>query len=83
MIPCKKCMLEDIDFDGIYAHITQLIELIPEEERTAEAEYRRRLDICRQCECLHSGTCEKCGCYVELRAARSKMDCPHEDKRWK
>lgn len=82
MIPCKKCLLADIDPEGVYKRISELIALIPDEDRTTSAEYERRLSICRSCEDLNAGTCAVCGCYVELRAAKSPSVCPHENRRW-
>ena len=79
---CKKCFFEEIDRDGIYAEIKDMIAVLPESERTDEQEYRRRLEICGGCEYLGEGTCGKCGCFVELRAAKRLMNCPHEKHYW-
>ncbi|MDE6708951.1 MAG: hypothetical protein K2J76_00500 [Oscillospiraceae bacterium] len=79
---CRKCLFEEIDKNGVYASIKELIAALPEERRTEEKEYSRRLDICKECEFLGEGTCGKCGCFVELRAAKSDMDCPHENHFW-
>lgn len=79
---CRRCLFEDIDPNGIYADIKDLISVIPEEKKTDDAEYRRRLDICGKCESLGEGTCGKCGCFVELRAAKQDMYCPHEKHYW-
>lgn len=79
---CRKCLFEEIDREGVYSSIKELIAALPAEKRTEEREYRRRLDICRNCEFLGEGTCGKCGCFVELRAAKLNMDCPHEEHFW-
>lgn len=79
---CRKCLFENIDREGVYASIRELIAALPEERRAAEEEYRRRLSICKECEFLGEGTCGKCGCFVELRAAKADMDCPHEKRFW-
>ena len=79
---CRKCLLEDIDPEGIYREIREMAAALPEEKRTEESEYRRRLDICSRCECLGEGICGVCGCFVELRAAKSNMGCPHENHFW-
>ena len=71
-----------MDEKKIMTEVKELIETIPEEDKTDEAEYRRRLDICRKCESLINGTCKKCGCYVELRAAGRKRTCPDTENRW-
>lgn len=73
---CYKCLLEDLDESEIYKSVKDMIDAIPEENRTAPEEYKRRLDICKTCESLISGTCVKCGCYVELRAAGKTRACP-------
>lgn len=79
---CRKCLFEEIDRNGVYASIKELITAIPEEKRTPETEYRRRLNICKNCDELGEATCGKCGCFVELRAAKAEMHCPHEDHCW-
>ena len=50
--------------------------------RTPDALYETRLACCRDCEALQNGTCMQCGCYVEMRAARSDMHCPLTEPRW-
>ena len=47
---CRKCLFEEIDRDGVYASIKELIAALPEERRTEEKEYSRRLGICKECE---------------------------------
>ncbi|MDE6763368.1 MAG: hypothetical protein K2J73_06790 [Oscillospiraceae bacterium] len=79
---CRKCLFEEIDRDGVYSSIKELISALTEEKRTEENEYRHRLEICRQCNSLGEGTCGKCGCFVELRAAKADMHCPHENHYW-
>ena len=79
---CRKCLFEEIDREGVLSSIKELIAALPEEKRTDEAEYRRRLDICKSCGSLGEGTCGKCGCFVELRAAKKNMNCPHEKHYW-
>ena len=79
---CYRCLLEDMDENEIMNKVQELIYGIPEDEKTDEAEYRRRLDICKNCDSLICGTCKKCGCYVELRAAGRKRTCPDTENRW-
>lgn len=79
---CKKCFFEELDHKGIYKEISEMIAALPEEKRCGESEYRRRLDICGRCGSLGEGTCGKCGCFVELRAAKKDMHCPHEKHFW-
>ncbi|MDE7194758.1 MAG: hypothetical protein K2O14_12430 [Oscillospiraceae bacterium] len=80
--PCRRCLLADISEVELSRAIAARISAVPEEQRTSEEEYNRRLKICRECDMLVSGTCGKCGCYVELRAARAANRCPHENKYW-
>ena len=80
--PCPRCLLENISDEDISRAITARIASIPEEQRVSAEEYGRRLQICRGCDMLVNGTCGKCGCYVELRAARAANGCPHEKELW-
>ena len=50
--------------------------------RTPDAEYTARLEHCRTCPSLNAGTCMQCGCYVEMRAARTDMHCPLDNAPW-
>lgn len=79
---CKRCLLLQVDPDGLYKKVQELISLIPEDSKTSDAEYRRRLKICGQCEELQNGICRKCGCFVELRAATSSHYCPSAYHKW-
>lgn len=79
---CKKCLLEDMDFDEINQSILDYIKEIPEHKRVDENTYKKRLEICQSCESLVNGMCAKCGCYVELRALKPQMYCASEDKKW-
>lgn len=82
MIPCKKCLLADIDYDEYAKSLLEYIAAVPEEKRADEQLYRQRLTVCKQCDELVNGICAKCGCYVELRALKPKMYCAHEQKKW-
>lgn len=79
---CKKCLLEDMDTNAELQNILDYIKEIPADRRAADELYRRRLNICRGCNSLANGICGKCGCYVELRAAKKDMYCASEDKKW-
>ncbi len=80
--PCTRCLLEEAGKQDLYASIKRCIEKIPKKQRTASAEYDRRLDICTACEHISEGTCLKCGCYVQLRAAKSDSHCPLKRRLW-
>lgn len=80
--PCR-CLIGEMPDEAELAEIIrERIETIPEEERTPEKEYAFRLSRCRECESLQRGTCGKCGCYVEIRAARKWQGCPDVPAQW-
>ena len=79
---CMRCLLLEIDPEGLYKKVSELIEAMPEDVKTNADEYSRRLDICRRCECLENGICRECGCFVELRAAAKKNYCPNAYHYW-
>ncbi|MCR5119347.1 MAG: DUF6171 family protein [Lachnospiraceae bacterium] len=80
MKPCVKCLLQEYDEEKYRQLIANEIEWMDAEMKTPDEEYERRLDICRKCEKLSAGTCLKCGCFVELRAAAKAGHCP--GKQW-
>lgn len=79
---CKRCLLADVDVDGLYERVSQLVQLIPQDLRAGNELYSYRLDICRNCDSLVNGICAECGCFVELRAATRKNYCPSVYKYW-
>lgn len=80
--PCLRCLLSQAGEADLAQAIRERIAAMPPEERAPQALYEQRLTACRACPSLNAGTCTKCGCYVELRAARLASVCPHEEKRW-
>ena len=80
--PCIKCLLSEIDREGVYASLRRYLESIDESRRIENDIYEKRLDICRQCEWLREGVCGKCGCFVEARAYKRTGYCPHESRKW-
>ncbi|HEX3078562.1 MAG TPA: DUF6171 family protein [Lachnospiraceae bacterium] len=81
-IMCKKCLLSDMDKDKYFESLYEYIAHLPIDIKTEEEEYTRRLSFCKQCENLLNGMCRKCGCYVEVRAAKKVNSCPSEEKFW-
>ncbi len=79
---CKRCLLIDIDVDGLYKEVSELIALIPEDRRAEDETYLSRLNTCRECDKLQNGICAECGCFVELRAAAKANYCPSYPKKW-
>ena len=83
--PCLSlCCIGDPALDGedVYKRQERYRATMPRRLRTPDALYETRLACCRDCEALQNGTCMQCGCYVEMRAARSDMHCPLTEPRW-
>ena len=78
--PCGKCLLLQSGKEDILADIKSRIEKLSPDEKTDEKAYGERLAVCSACEYLLSGTCLKCGCYPEFRAAFASNGCPV--KKW-
>ena len=81
-VMCKSCLLSDLADADYAAHIYEYISSIPEEIKADAAVIQKRLDYCRACDNLINGMCKLCGCYVEVRAAKSGQSCPHVYPRW-
>ncbi len=82
-MPCKRCLLEDMDDEqALYALIQSRIALLAESDKVSDEAYRHRVSICKTCDQLLGGTCGQCGCYVELRAIKRSMHCPCIPPRW-
>ncbi len=79
---CVRCLLEEAGRLDVSELVRQRISEIPSALRCDEGQYQHRLELCRQCDSLSGGTCGKCGCYAELRAARADSYCPHEKRKW-
>ena len=74
---CRKCLLEELEgMTDVIAMVEKTRELLPESEKCSEEEYRERLSRCLACDDLLQATCQKCGCYVEIRALRKDAHCP-------
>lgn len=78
--PCLKCLLQEMDEEAYMAKLYRYIELLDADVKAADEVYHGRLEVCKQCDYLEAGTCQACGCYVELRAAVKKNKCPY--KKW-
>jgi hypothetical protein len=52
--------------------------LNPNEKRSSEQEFDRRMDICRSCEFFRvkTETCKKCGCFMKLKTKLERAHCP-------
>ena len=76
---CKMCLLREMAGEDI-KKIEKYKEAIKQEDRVNEEKYESRLSSCKQCEKLNAGTCNACGCYVEIRALSIQGTCPY--KKW-
>lgn len=71
-----------MDEADIAVNIEKYISIIKDSERACDTLYESRLSICRSCDQLISGSCLKCGCYVEIRAALKNSACPCSPAKW-
>ena len=78
--PCKKCLLAELDNKKLLADVRDAIDRLPIDVKVSDGEYRLRLETCKNCDYLNEGTCNACGCYVELRATAKTGKCPY--KKW-
>lgn len=78
--PCRKCLLRDFGEEEYQTIIKKNIDILKKEDRASKELTEKRLDVCRACDRLHMGTCQACGCYVEIRAAVIRSKCPK--KKW-
>ena len=78
---CRKCLLAELDDEKLLAEVRQAIDRLSDDMKVSDETYRKRLDVCKNCDYLNEGTCGACGCYVELRAAARTGKCPY--KKWK
>ncbi|MBE5843711.1 MAG: hypothetical protein E7302_05945 [Butyrivibrio sp.] len=76
---CKHCLLRDLGGDQAEM-IKKYKDAIDEADRVSTEKYEERLKICTECDKLLQGTCNACGCYVELRALGKEIHCPK--KKW-
>ena len=79
--PCRCTLLESGQAD-MAKLVRDYVASLSADEKTDEATYTARLNICRTCDNLHSGTCALCGCYVEARAAKKRQGCPDVPEKW-
>lgn len=77
---CRRCLLFESGKEDTLKSIKEHIERIPPPDRSGDEEYKKRLALCSACDFLSDGTCLKCGCYPEFRAAFRKQKCPY--KKW-
>ena len=77
MPKCKKCLIREMaDMETVFRTIHDYIENLDVDVKTPAELYEKRLQTCTECEMLLAGMCRSCGCYVEMRAAAVKNECP-------
>ncbi len=77
MEKCKLCLVRDMaDKADIYEYVKKTRAMLSEKEKASDELYEERLNVCMSCGSLLAGTCAKCGCYVEIRAASASSHCP-------
>ena len=74
---CKRCEIMKQFPEDMKRYILRYIEQIREEDRASEEQYTARLTVCFSCDKRTGSTCNACGCFVELRAAAEKSECPY------
>lgn len=75
---CRRCLLSEMaDENEYFESVRRYRAALPAKKRCPDADYTARLARCKACEALQNGVCRQCGCYVEMRAARADMHCPH------
>lgn len=80
---CRICLIRDMaEKQDIYAYVLKTRAMLPADEKAEDAVYEERLTACRNCSSLLAGTCQKCGCYVEIRAASLRNHCPKGARIW-
>ncbi|MCL2420981.1 MAG: DUF6171 family protein [Defluviitaleaceae bacterium] len=72
---CRRCLLKESQGGDLYRSIMEYIDAIPLEEKSCIEAYNQRLEICKICDHLTNGMCALCGCFVEVRAAKSNQRC--------
>ncbi len=82
MKPCPKCLLEELDEKALLLTVQEYVRQLDPRQKVPDDVYAARLDTCTACPRLVSGMCAKCGCYVQLRAAKARLACPDVPARW-
>lgn len=77
---CKKCLFREAA-EADMAMMDKYIAAIKESDKVSDEHYERRLSVCKECDLLNAGTCNACGCYVEIRAYLKSGKCPYS--KWK
>lgn len=82
LTPCRKCLFSQMDDLSMYRQISEYLAAMDPALKAEPGVYQARLGRCQACEHLISGTCQKCGCFVEVRCAKARQACPDVPPRW-
>lgn len=78
---CRRCLTREMaDGQDTFRNLQEYIDNLDKDIKAGQELYEERLLTCKECEMLLAGMCRSCGCYVELRAAVGKNQCPR--KKW-
>jgi len=81
--PCRLCYDFEQDAIALKSQIEKYIASIHPEDKVKDEIYQQRLSHCDTCEALSKGLCRYCGCFVVVRAIKTKMECPNPtENRW-
>ena len=72
--------MAELDNEKLLADVRLAVKRLGRELKVSDEIYGARLNVCKECDYLNEGTCNACGCYVELRAAAKTGRCPY--KKW-
>lgn len=82
MEKCKKCLLLEAGEKITYDDIMRYVKTLGKDELVSDEVYKYRIEKCKNCDCLISGMCLKCGCYVEVRARLRDKSCPDANNKF-
>lgn len=82
LLNCIKCLSSGLSDAEYFKSVSSYIANIPEELKTPEELYAKRLEHCKKCQYMMNGLCRLCGCFVEIRAASINSYCPNKNPYW-
>ena len=77
-VVCRKCIEDSVDARDLARYLDNYVNSLPDDLRASPAEYERRLAICSECDRRAGLNCTLCGCYIQARAAKKKLECPND-----
>lgn len=82
---CRKCVRESVSAEKLAEYLDGYVNSLSDDMRASPGTYEERLKICEACEKRVELTCTLCGCYIQARAAKRKLECPYDKggPKWK